>query len=369
MEEGMMEASQETPVQQAVSPADTTPEQAGHDELDFFDEAVTEAELRGETPDGEAHGQEQTGTPAPKEPKPEAKAEGEPAGEDTSPGEDKPSSEDKPADGAKPPKGFVPHAALSEERTKRKEAQQRVEQLEQELAARKLPHEQRQTPEAPKDASDAARQFAEQNPQYAALVFEDSRDGQLLRNKLDTYGEEDAIVLAKTLHVERELAEQKRRESGSADAAFLSTCVHEMDAMFEGGLSGQQAKDLLGYLQNEAGLTPDTITLLTSPNTIVIDPRTGQKSYLGGRALEVVGLFKDAQTLAAASSPERIRESIEAEVTKKVMQKINGEQTAFRELGDAPGHGDAPVGNIPATEDEFARLSPEQQERLLRGEL
>ena len=367
MEEGMMEASQEAPVQQAVSPAEPAPkpapEQAGHDELDFFDEAVSEAELRGETPDGEAHGQDRTETPAPKEPKPETKPGDEPAGGDTSPGED------TSADGAKPPKGFVPHAALSEERTKRKEAQQRVEQLEQELAARKATHEQREMPEAPKDASEAARRFAEQNPQYAALVFEDSRDGELLRDKLDTYGEEDAIVLAKTLYVERELAEQKRRESGSADAAFLGTCVREMDAMFEGGLNGQQAKELIGYLQNEAGLTPDTITLLTSPNTIVIDPRTGRQSYLGGRALEVVGLFKDAHTLAAASSPERIRESIEAEVTKKVMQKINGEQAAFRELGDVPGHGDAPVGTIPATEDEFARLSPEQQERLLRGEL
>ena len=367
MEEGMMEASQEAPVQQAVSPAEPAPkpapEQAGHDELDFFDEAVSEAELRGETPDGEAHGQDRTETPAPKEPTPETTPGDEPTGGDTSPGED------TSADGAKPPKGFVPHAALSEERTKRKEAQQRVEQLEQELAARKATHEQREMPEAPKDASEAARRFAEQNPQYAALVFEDSRDGELLRDKLDTYGEEDAIVLAKTLYVERELAEQKRRESGSADAAFLGTCVREMDAMFEGGLNGQQAKELIGYLQNEAGLTPDTITLLTSPNTIVIDPRTGRQSYLGGRALEVVGLFKDAHTLAAASSPERIRESIEAEVTKKVMQKINGEQAAFRELGDVPGHGDAPVGNIPATEDEFARLSPEQQERLLRGEL
>ena len=134
MEEGMMEASQEAPVQQAVSPAEPAPkpapEQAGHDELDFFDEAVSEAELRGETPDGEAHGQDQTETPAPKEPKPETKPGDEPTGGDTSPGED------TSADGAKPPKGFVPHAALSEERTKRKEAQQRVEQLEQELAAR-----------------------------------------------------------------------------------------------------------------------------------------------------------------------------------------------------------------------------------------
>ena len=366
MEEGMMEASQEAPVQQTASPTESAskpaPEQAGHDELDFFGEAVTEAELRGQTPD-KAHGREQTETPAPEEPQPEAKPGDEPAGKDA------PSGEDKPADGAKPPKGFVPHAALSEERTKRKEAQQRVEQLEQELAARKVPHEQRQTPEAPKDASEAARKFAEQNPQYAALVFEDSRDGRLLRDKLDTYGEEDAIVLAKTRHVERELAEQKRREAGSADAAFLSTCVREMDAMFEGGLNGQQAKELIGYLQNEAGLTPDTITLLTSPNTIVIDPRTGRQSYLGGRALEVVGLFKDAHTLSAVSNPERVREAIEAEVTKKVMQKINGEQTAFRELGDAPGHGDAPIGHIPATEEAFARLSPEQQERLLRGEL
>ncbi|MFR6519114.1 MAG: hypothetical protein ACLUPV_07740 [Bilophila wadsworthia] len=179
------------------------------------------------------------------------------------------------------------------------------------------------------------------------------------------HGEEDAIGWRAVRRTR--LAE--RRRVGSADAAFLGTCVREMDAMFEGGLNGQQAKELIGYLQNEAGLTPDTITLLTSPNTIVIDPRTGRQSYLGGRALEVVGLFKDAHTLAAASSPERIRESIEAEVTKKVMQKINGEQAAFRELGDVPGHGDAPVGNIPATEDEFARLSPEQQERLLRGEL
>ena len=238
-----MEASQEAPVQQAVSPAEPAPkpapEQAGHDELDFFDEAVSEAELRGETPDGEAHGQDRTETPAPKEPKPETKPGDEPTGGDTSPGED------TSADGAKPPKGFVPHAALSEERTKRKEAQQRVEQLEQELAARKATHEQRGMPEAPKDASEAARRFAEQNPQYAALVFEDSRDGELLRDKLDTYGEEDAIVLAKTLYVERELAEQKRRESGSADAAFLGTCVREMDAMFEGGLNGQQAKELI----------------------------------------------------------------------------------------------------------------------------
>ena len=112
MEEGMMETSQEAPVQQAVSPAEPAPkpapEQAGHDELDFFDEAVSEAELRGETPDGEAHGQDRTETPAPKEPKPETKPGDEPAGGDTSPGED------TSADGAKPPKGFVPHAALSE---------------------------------------------------------------------------------------------------------------------------------------------------------------------------------------------------------------------------------------------------------------
>ena len=152
MEEGMMEASQEAPVQQAVSPAEPAPkpapEQAGHDELDFFDEAVSEAELRGETPDGEAHGQDRTETPAPKEPKPETKPGDEPAGGDTSPGED------TSADGAKPPKGFVPHAALSEERTKRKEAQQRVEQLEQELAARKATHEQREMPEAPKDEAE-----------------------------------------------------------------------------------------------------------------------------------------------------------------------------------------------------------------------
>lgn len=240
MEEGMMEASQEAPVQQAVSPAEPAPkpapEQAGHDELDFFDEAVSEAELRGETagwrgsrarPDGDARSERaETGN----------EARRRTGGRGYLP------RRRYIRRRAKPPKGFVPHAALSEERTKRKEAQQRVEQLEQELAARKATHEQREMPEAPKDASEAARRFAEQNPQYAALVFEDSRDGELLRDKLDTYGEEDAIVLAKTLYVERELAEQKRRESGSADAAFLGTCVREMDAMFEGGLNGSRPK-------------------------------------------------------------------------------------------------------------------------------
>lgn len=133
-------------------------------------------------PDGEAHGQDRTETPAPKEPKPETKPGDEPTGGDTSPGED------TSADGAKPPKGFVPHAALSEERTKRKEAQQRVEQLEQELAARKATHEQREMPEAPKDASEAARRFAEQESAYAALVFEDSQETAsfLPGDKLDT---------------------------------------------------------------------------------------------------------------------------------------------------------------------------------------
>lgn len=363
MEAGTQDTRLESPITETHAQAPVTEEassQPAQDELDFFDEAVSEAQLRGETPPEEAHGQEEAETPAPKEPQGDGEAEG---------AEEKPAEDGQPADAAKPPKGFVPHAALTEERAKRKEAQRRVERLEQELAARTKDAAEEPLPEAPEGVSDAVRHFAEENPQYAGLVFEDSRDGRLLRDKLDTYGEEDAIVLAKTLHVERELAERKKAEAASADVTFLNSCVREMDAMFEGGLSGPQAKELIGYLQQEAGLDPDTITLLTSPNTIVIDPRTGRKSYLGGRALEVVGLFKEAHTLAAASSPERIREAIEAEVTRKVMQKFNGEQPSFRELGDAPGHGDAPVGKLPATEEEFARLSPEAQERLLRGEL
>lgn len=208
------------------------PEQTGHDGLDFFDEAVDEAGLRGETPNGEAHGQDRTETPAPKEPKSETKPGDEPTGEDTSP------NEDTPIDGVKPPKRFVPRAVLSGERTKRKEAQQRAEQLEREFAARKTTHEQRGMPETPKGVSEATRRFMEQNPQYTVLVFEDSQDDELLRDKFDTYGEEDAIVLAKTLYVEHKLTEQKRRESGSVDVAFLGTCAREMDTVFEGRLNG-----------------------------------------------------------------------------------------------------------------------------------
>lgn len=55
------------------------------------------------------------------------------------------------------------------------------------------------------------------------------------------------------------------------------------------------------------------------PNTIVVDPRMGRQSYLDGQALGVVGLFKDAHALAAASGPERIQKFIEAEIAKKAM--------------------------------------------------
>jgi hypothetical protein len=357
MEAETQDTRLESPITETHAQAPVTEDassQPVQDELDFFDEAVSEAQLRGETPSEEAHGQEEAETPAPKEPQGNEESEG---------------AEEKPADAAKPPKGFVPHAALTEERAKRKEAQRRVERLERELAARTKDVAEEPLPEAPEGVSGAVRRFAAENPQYAALAFEDSPDGRLLRDKLDTYGEEDAVVLAKTLRVERELAERKRREEGAADDAYLTTCVREMSAMFEDGLDGRQARELVGYLQEEAGLNPDTITLLTSPNTVIIDPRTGRRSYLGGRALELVGLFREAYALAAASGPERIREAIEAEVTRKVMQKFNGEEPAFRELGDAPGHGEAPVRAIPATEEAFARLSPEAQERLLRGEL
>lgn len=333
--------------------------------VDLFGESIDEKLLMGvETEDvSDSQGEEKTADTKPTD-EPEAKKE---------------ESEEKPEEeGNKPPKGYVPHKALAEERAKRKAAQERLTQLESQLAEAKRvnqPVKPRTDIEAPKDLelSEDVLAFAEENPQFKELIYENSKDGRILRDKIESYGDDDAYAFARTVMIDRNIVASRKQQSVQADSSFINSCVHEMENMFEGGLQGDAAKELVVYLQNEAGLSPDTVTLLTSPNTIITDPRTGKQSFLGVRALELVGAFKEAHTLAKEKDPatirEKLRAELEPEITKQVLSKVNGSKTdSFRDLGNVSANAAERVGRLPTSEEDFAKLSFEQQEKLLMGE-
>ena len=341
----------------------------GHsDELDLFGEFVPEAALKGEmdhseepyedrnSGDGQGNDAE---TPPPSDQTPES-----PNGKNT---ETDPASDDG-AKANRPPKGFVPHEALQEERAKRKAAQRQLEELQKRLEAGREQEAGEASVALPEDTSEEVRDFVRKYPKYAPLILENSPDGARLRDKLDTYGEDEAADFARTLRVERELDAKKQRSEAEKNMDFAMSCVREMDRLFDGGLQGKEATDLVAHLQ-QAGLEPDTITLLTSPNTEIIDPRNGKRMPLGSRVLELVGYFRDAFRMQQASDPEAmkaaIRKEVETEVGRTMMEKIRS-GTSFRDIGTAPGTEETPAG-IPVTEEAFARLSPAEQERLLMG--
>jgi len=331
MENEARAADQETPVE-------TSPKVEGEESQEkgmFGDEiSPTEAELMGEP-----------------EEKPQDKPEEKPG--EKSP--ETPPEAAKPPEktDTKPPEGFVPLAALQEERGKRQQLAQIVEDLQK-------------TVEGMKPARDTAGdETAGEEDEFKILTK-------------DEYAQlaEDDIVAAQVYLFELAEHEKKQADQVKTDeaASKLNDQIAQRNKEMEEAIPGiydddnPVNKDMTVFAV-ENGMDVDYLAALTNPGTR-ITLMDGSTFIMGRGAVGLAKMIHSTMTKArnGSTDAQALRETIKKEVAKEMLDKfqVSGED-AFRSIGDGPGVGEKPVVGGEITEDTFRKLSEEQQEALLRG--
>jgi len=329
----------------------TPPETPGEENQEgvnlFGDEEVpTEAELMGEvSPEG--------GTP------PETPAE---SAVDTKPPETPAKPEAKPeakqpaTPPEKPPEGYVPLAALQEERGKRQQLAQVVDDLKKVVEdMRNKPAEHAETPD-----EDEFKILTED--EYTKLAEDDIVAAQVYLYKLAEHDKKQAT-----------------KEKGQAKTDDMATKVNEqvmlrhkeieeaIPGIYDEGNSVN--KDMTTFAV-ENGMDVDYLAALTDPGSR-ITLSDGSTFILGRGAVGLTKMIHSTMTKNknGAVDVNALRETIKKEVTQEMLEKFRTSGAdAFRSTGDSPGVGEKPIDTAgQVTEDTFRNLSEDQQERLLRG--
>lgn len=370
-------------------------ESGAAEEGGWWEKGPSEDALRGESEEPVRKEPETPGTQQSDPSRPSGEGEQErPEGSDRPEQGDAPSEKAKPEAGGSEPdpadepqegdrqgadqERMVPLKALHAERARRKELQERLADVETRLKARQVKpagtDEPKKAADIPDDLKPVVEDFQRKNPEYAHLAVEDSPDGARIRRRLVDYDPDLALDCAMAIQADRQLREQVSTSQQRHEGEYLNACIRELNGLFpEGSAGGETASKAVAYA-GECGLDSETVGLLTSPSTIIIDPESGKQVHLGRKAVEVAGFLKDAYDLSCSTNPEAVRKSIadslRAEITAELAEKMRGTrpETSFRGLGDGPGGGERPQSGGPLSEAEFAKLSPADQERLLRGE-
>lgn len=316
----------------------------------LFGESVTEAELRGEEPPPKDEGTlpPPTGdeppkyTPPPKE------------------GEQPPAKEPPATEGPKPPPGHVPIGALHEERGKRQAMSARLAELEAENAALK---EGKATPppvqEPPAASSQVPEGFKVLTPEeFKTLAETDVVEAQIYQYNLNLYKEEQS---AKTDQA------TKTKQIQEQTSQIIERRYAEMDETVPGIFDENSTvnQELTEFAQSQ-GMDTDVLGILTDPGTRIVQP-DGRVVILGKGAVQVLKMVHGYQQ---AIKPDPSKETkIKQEATAQVIKKIQETSGGYRNIGDTPPGGSSIPDDLskPMSEAEFAKLSPAEQERYLRG--
>lgn len=352
----------------------------------LFEEGPSEDALRGIAPEP-VKGQPApaaAATPEPAKPGEQPPATTAPSGE----GVKKEGEVQAKADpeGAKPPEGFVPLPALHEERAKRKAAadeaaywRQQAENLRQAQTMRPAdaPAQPReiQVPEHIKE--DLARVPQE----YVKFFTEDSKDGLELREALEQEGPRAASILARSISVERAIAEERRRSADrdrdqamQASNQYIGKCVDAMQEAVPGIYDEQSPirEALTSVALEKAGFAPDDLKALTSPKTMFIGP-DGNPYYLGKAAVSVVKLAKLAHESGDATAMKAREDAAfqrgKEEAAKEFAAKFKSTTASgFVALGDMPAATEQPGARTDFSEKALLKLNDADFDRMLRGE-
>lgn len=327
----------------------------------LFGETVTDAELMGEETTEEAP--EETGES--EEPPENPDEAGPPLGEpnDISRGE-----ETKEA--MKPPPGTVPLPALHEERGKRKAADARayaaenkVHELEAQIAALqqgKPAEEQRKPEERPPEKEDELpHDFRVLSAkEYRDLAENDLVEAQIYLHNLNRFQKQEE---------RKQKEEHQRKLAQEQTQALIQKRYTEMEQAVPGIFAedGDVNKALTKFAADN-GMDETFVSVLTDPTTRIVG-EDGRVVLLGKGAVQMLTLLNNA---FKAAKPDATKEDLlKAQGAAELLGKIQNTTTGYRNIGGTPPGGSS-VPNDPnriVTEAEMARMSPEEQERYLRG--
>lgn len=349
--------------------------------MDFFEQEAKEAEAFEAEMEAEANGETVETTEEPDEtPQGDEAADPAPEGEgDTSAGleesETKPESngqqeaEDKTEDATeenaepeakedqktgKPPEGFVEIQALTETRSKMKTFRDRAEKAEAENQALLL--EVQRLMSGANDKKSDEPEFKELSPEELADLKEEDPDA---------YHEYRADLIE---HKDRQRHQQELEARKQHFDQLAMREVNEAGREIGEMLAAEGMNEALITYGAEAGFTQADLVALSHPDTKLVTG-DGKTRYLGKGALAFLkhldaGRTMNRETLKAEIEKE-LRPKIIEEETKRILGKIKNPEGQQKSLD---GQGEKGVKPLPETmtEADFARMSPEDQERWLQ---
>ena len=323
---------------------------------DIGDIDISESALRGSSdPEPKA---ESKAEPAPENPPEVEPASSASSGEGEEAGKGEPEAEGE--EGKKHPKGYVPVAAIHEARGEISSLKEALAETRAQLTkVLSQPAQPAKAEGLTAEASTPAEEFKVLSDQeFLELVEDDPPAAILYQNKLIAYKESKAAEqLAQT-------AEQQR-----IDVAYTRMTKAIPDLFTEGSSARQE----LATFASELGFGQD-LYFLTDPRTKVIPAGGGKPVLLGEGAASIVEMLANARTkLGQKTDTATIRAEVEKEIREQVqaelLAKFKKESSGFQSLASVPGT-ETPAtnqGNRELTPAEFAKLSPEEQERYLTG--
>lgn len=299
-----------------------------------------------------------------KEKEPEEKKE-----DDTKKAEKKPeekSKEEAEAEekSSKPPDGYVPHAALYEEREKRKALSSEVQTLKEQIATiqaeKEVPPEPELVPDFEVLSDEALDELIEEDPQEAIRY----------QAKLGKFE-------AKKAKAERALQDQKRE----AETIVMST-VDRIEKAIPGIYDDKStvATDLAKFALDSGFKDEAFLEIMTNPATVVIPAGTNKQFLLSNGAASLIEMLHNIQTKEPAKAEEtdveKIKSDMKAEmekeltvkITKELLSKLKPEHvpSEYKSIEELPGSQESPVSSTKQyTEKEFMRLSEDEQAKLL----
>lgn len=341
---------------------DTTPEAKSRPKITpFFEKEPTEAELMGESNDGDDSADTQKEEK--KEPEKEEVKKDDSAA--TEKKDDDKKEDEKKDDPDVPPKGYVSKKALKEEREKRKEVEAEMAALRKQMEAKKeakpedqeksflksigLPEDFRVLSEAEEDAMMEEDLFAYQKYQRNLRKYERA-DNEQTRQK--------------------QVADEINRRAES----IVAGAVKRMETAVPGlhDPESEINKNLTAYAVDN-GIELEYLNAMTDPKTLILPVGAKQPIYLGDGAASLVefihNLFKAKDSLP---TEDKVREKLTAEITEKVTAELmkkfkEPSQIKHKSLGDAPGSMTVDNKSGKISEKDFAKMSEEDQARLLGG--
>lgn len=262
----------------------------------------------------------------------------------------------------KPPKGFVPYQALSEERKARQAAARENIILKQQIL-------ENRNNDTGYDYSGLSSDFQFKSDEELEELMEVDPASALKYVRQ----EQVAFSLQKQMMEDDQKREEIERELVDNGQFLIDSAWEDIKESVPDLFSEnreQVTKDLCTFASQYGGLSAQSLSVLTDPSTVLV-LADGSRHVLGSMAADLTRFIHNTHITINNSSPDEIRMQAEKELKPKIahelMSKFTSPEDSFKSLDSLPGNVQEMQNGI-FSEDDWSRLSPEEQDKLLRGQ-